>query len=167
MRFTFVHTADWQIGKPFAGFPADKIPLLREARLDAIGRIASLARSAGAQHVLVAGDAYDSPDLPDRDLRQSIERLRREEDLVWHLLPVNQDSAQAGGAGERLSLLGIPENVRLPLVPRVEMIIDGVALLHAPRTMRSSQADPTAWMDAATTSGAHIRIGLAHGSIQG
>jgi len=167
MRFTFVHTADWQIGKPFAGFPADKIPLLREARLDAIGRIASLARSAGAQHILVAGDVYDSPDLPDRDLRQSIERLRREEDLVWHLLPGNHDPAQPGGIWERLIRLGVPKNVHLQLEPRVERIADGVALLPAPLTMRSTQADPTAWMDAAATPGAQIRIGLAHGSIQG
>ena len=167
MRFTFVHTADWQIGKPFSGFPADKIPLLREARLDAIGRIASLARSAGAQHILVAGDVYDSPDLPDRDLRQSIERLRREEDLVWHLLPGNHDPAQPGGVWERLVRLGVPENVHLHLKPRVEMIADGVALLPAPLTMRSTVADPAAWMDAAATPGAQIRIGLAHGSIQG
>src|SRR5690606_17386208 len=167
MRFTFVHTADWQIGKPFAGFPADKVPLLREARLDAIGRIASLARSAGAQHILVAGDVYDSPDLPDRDLRQSIERLRREEDLVWHLLPGNHDPAQPGGIWERLIRLGVPKNVRLHLEPRVEMIADGVALLPAPLTMRSATADPTAWMDTSATPGAQIRIGLAHGSIQG
>ncbi len=167
MTFTFVHTADWQIGRPFAGFPADKMPLLREARLDAIGRIAGVARQAGAQHVLVAGDVYDGPDVPDRDLRQSIDRLGREQDVIWHLLPGNHDAAHAGGVWERLVHLGLPQNVGLHLEPRVEMIAEDVALLPAPLTSRSVSSDPTSWMNEAEAPSAQYRIGLAHGSIQG
>ena len=167
MTFTFIHTADWQIGRPFAGFAADKVPLLREARLDVIGRIAGLARQAGAEHVLVAGDVYDSPDVPDRDLRQSIERLAREQGVIWHLLPGNHDAAQVGGIWERLVHFGLPQNVRLHLEPRVAMIAEGVALLPAPLTSRALSHDPTIWMGEAETSSARYRIGLAHGSIQG
>jgi len=167
MTFTFVHTADWQIGKVFAGLPADKVPLLREARLDVIGRIARVAREAGARHVLVAGDVYDSRDIPDRDLMQSLERMRREEDVRWHLLPGNHDPAQAGGIWERIVRFGVPTNVRPHPEPRPEMIESGVALLPAPLTARTSTGDPTAWMDAAATPLARHRIGLAHGSIQG
>lgn len=167
MTFTFVHTADWQIGRPFAGFPADKVPLLREARLDVIGRIAGVARQAGAQHVLVAGDVYDGPDVPDRDLRQSIDRLGREQDVIWHLLPGNHDAAHAGGVWERLLHLGLPQNIRLHLEPRVEMIAEGVALLPAPLASRSVSNDPTSWMNEAEAPSARYRIGLAHGSIHG
>jgi len=167
MTFTFVHTADWQIGKVFGGFPADKVPLLREARLDLIGRVARVAREAGARHVLVAGDVYDSPDISDRDLSQSLDRLRREEDVSWHLLPGNHDPAQASGIWERLIRSGVPANVRLHLESRPEMIGPDVALLPAPLTARSTTGDPTAWMDTAATPLARHRIGLAHGSIQG
>ncbi|MGB3718468.1 MAG: DNA repair exonuclease, partial [Hyphomicrobiaceae bacterium] len=167
MRFTFVHTADWQIGKPFAGFPPEKAPLLRQARLDVIGRIAETARSVGAGHILVAGDVYDSPDVPERDLHQSLDKMRREEGLIWHLLPGNHDPQQAGGIWERLARIGLPGNVTLHLQPGSVTIADGVALLPAPLNGRTSSDDPTAWMDQAATPGAQYRIGLAHGSIQG
>lgn len=167
MTFTFIHTADWQIGKTFAGFPPDKVPLLREARLDIIGRVAAAARTAGARHVLVAGDVYDSRDIPDRDLLQSLERLGREQDVIWHLLSGNHDPAQPGGIWERVSRFGVPPNVRPHLEPRPEMIEDGIALLPAPLAGRTTIGDPTAWMDAAETGIARYRIGLAHGSVQG
>ncbi len=168
MTFTFVHTADWQIGKVFGGFAADKVPLLREARLAAIGRIAAVARGSGARHVLVAGDVYDSRDIPDRDLLQSLDRMRREQDVTWHLLPGNHDPAQAGGIWERLVRAGVPANVRLHLEPRPEMIDPEVALLPAPLTARTTSGDdPTTWMETAETPAARYRLGLAHGSIQG
>ena len=167
MTFTFVHTADWQIGKPFAGFPADKAPLLREARLEVIGRIAGVARTVGARHVLVAGDVYDSRDVSDRDLLQSLERMRRERDIIWHLLPGNHDPAQAGSVWERLMRTGVLDNVRPHLEPKPQNIDEGVALLPAPLKARSMSDDPTAWMDSVPTPNARYRIGLAHGSIQG
>jgi len=167
MTFTFIHTADWQIGKTFAGLPPDKVPLLREARLDIIGRVATAARTAGARHVLVAGDVYDSRDIPDRDLLQSLERLGREQDTTWHLLPGNHDPAQAGGIWERIQRFGVPTNVHLYLEPRPVMIENEVALLPAPLRGRTTTDDPTTWMNAAETPLARYRIGLAHGSIQG
>src|SRR5262245_285247 len=97
MTFTFLHTADWQIGRSFGSMPADKAALLREARLDAIDRIAEVARAAHAAHVLVAGDVYDSSAVPDRLIRQSLDRMRRNHDVCWHLLPGNHDPARPGG----------------------------------------------------------------------
>lgn len=167
MSFTFVHTADWQIGKGFGSMPSDKAPLLREARLAAIDRIARVARAEDARHVLVAGDIYDAPDVSDRDLMQALDRLRREEGLTWHLLPGNHDPAQSGGVWDRLARIGAPGNVMVHAEPRAVMITTDVALLTAPLTGRSTAADPTAWMVGAATPLATHRIGLAHGSIQG
>jgi ribosomal protein S3AE len=51
-----IHTADWQIGKPFAGIEDDyKRALVRKERIDAVDRIADVAREEGAGLVLVAG----------------------------------------------------------------------------------------------------------------
>src|SRR5687767_2843047 len=59
---TFIHTADWQLGKPFAGVESDdKRALLQHERVVAIHRIAETVRARGAQFVVVAGDLFDSP----------------------------------------------------------------------------------------------------------
>ncbi len=167
MTFTFLHTADWQIGKPFGGFASDRAAFLAEARRSAIDRITTIARANGAEHVLVAGDVYDARDIPDMDLVQSLDRMRRAQDLVWHLLPGNHDPAHPGGIWDRLVRKGVPANVRLHLEPGVVAMAPDVALLTAPLKAKTAVADPTAWMDTAETASARYRIGLAHGSIQG
>ena len=48
----FIHTADWQIGKPFRKF-GDQEPVLRQARLAAVETIGKLAVAEGVQ--LLAG----------------------------------------------------------------------------------------------------------------
>jgi DNA repair exonuclease SbcCD nuclease subunit len=167
MSFTFLHTADWQIGKVFGGFAPDRAVFLAEARRSAIDRIAAVARAEGAEHVLVAGDVYDARDIPDVDLVQSLDRMRRAQDVVWHLLPGNHDPAHPGGIWDRLVRKGVPANVRLHLEPGVTTMAPDVALLTAPLKAKTAVADPTAWMDTAETPTARYRIGLAHGSIQG
>ena len=57
-----IHTADWQIGKPY-GRVADgqKRFRLQQERLAAIGRIREAVERQQAELVLVAGDLFDSP----------------------------------------------------------------------------------------------------------
>ena len=58
----FLHTADWQIGKPFARISDEnKRALVRNARIEAIVRIGDVARETGAEFIVVAGDLFDSP----------------------------------------------------------------------------------------------------------
>ncbi len=166
MAFTFVHTADWQIGKRFGRFPAERATLLNEARLDAIARIAAEATAHGARHILVAGDVFDSEALPDRLVQTTLGRLGAHRNVTWHLLPGNHDPARPGGVWSALAHAP-PDNVRLHLEPRAVEIEPGVVLLPAPLTAKSTTADPTIWMDGATTPPGAIRIGLAHGSVQG
>ncbi|WP_375428807.1 hypothetical protein [uncultured Sphingomonas sp.] len=51
-----IHTADWQLGKPFGRLPQEVRTALHEALFDAIDRIGALARERDAAHVVVAGD---------------------------------------------------------------------------------------------------------------
>lgn len=167
MTFTFVHTADWQIGKSFGAFPGEVATVLREARLDAIDRIASVANRAGARHVLVAGDVYEA-ELPSRVLlQQPMERMRAHKALTWHLLPGNHDPDRPGGLWDRLAADALPANVRLWRRAAPAEIEPGVAILPAPLHARATSADLTSWMDDAPTPPGALRIGLAHGSIQG
>ncbi len=57
----FLHTADWQLGKPYARVTdPDKRSQLRRERYSAIGRLGDVARLQGAAFVVVAGDLFDT-----------------------------------------------------------------------------------------------------------
>jgi DNA repair exonuclease SbcCD nuclease subunit len=167
MSFKFIHTADWQIDKPFGTIGAEKAAVLRQARLDVIGRIAGAARERGIAHVLVAGDVFDSSTAPVEVARRLMAALKAQGGIHWHLLPGNHDPAQAKGVWDRVAAAGAPGNVTLHLAPAIAEIAPGVALLPAPLTQKAMATDPTAWMDRAETAPGVIRIGLAHGSVQG
>jgi DNA repair exonuclease SbcCD nuclease subunit len=165
--FTFVHTADWQIGKGFRQFAADAAAQLRAARLNAIDRVADVAIDVSAAHVLVAGDVFDSELVVDTVLRQALARMANYARLNWHLLPGNHDPARGGGLWERLSRLGVPSNVMLHTAFVPCRLAEGVTLLPAPLFTKQMASDPTAWMDQADCPDGDIRIGLAHGSVRG
>ena len=59
MPVRLLHTADWQLGRSFAGIGGDAAALLREARFEAVRKIAGLATQHEVDAVLVAGDAFD------------------------------------------------------------------------------------------------------------
>jgi DNA repair exonuclease SbcCD nuclease subunit len=167
MAFIVLHTSDWHIAKPFGQFAPDVAGVLRQARLAACDRLAAVARDGGARHVLVAGDVFDRPSLADRDLRAALVRLQAHADISWHIIPGNHDPATRGGVWERIARLGLPANVVAHLEPRPVEIEPRCWLLPAPLTSRATSTDPTAWMDAAATPEGDLRIGLAHGSVQG
>ena len=72
----FLHTADWQIGKPYLSVEDDrKRILLQQERLQAIGRIGEVARSHAVSFVLVAGDLFDSPTVPNAAVMEVMEAI--------------------------------------------------------------------------------------------
>lgn len=167
MRFSFIHTADWQIGKQFGGLDARLAGRLEEARLDVIDRIAAVAEQHGARHVLVAGDVYDAPDLKERTLRQPLTRMAQHAGLTWVLLPGNHDTAGPGSIWSRVHRHSPAGNIVIADSAVAMEIAPGVALLPAPLTAKATLRDPTAWMDEAVTDSARLRIGLAHGAVHG
>ena len=167
MTIRFIHTADWHIGKPFRNLPADLAGELSAARLDAIARIAAIARARNASHVLVAGDVFDSDLLEAVVIRRALERMAREVGVVWILLPGNHDPARPGGLWDRIARMGAPENVTVILRPEPIVFQRDAMLLPAPLTSKNPGRDPTFWMDSAATPDGLVRIGLGHGSVQG
>ena len=97
MTIKLVHTSDWQIGKVFRFADNAVMGLIQEARLGAISRIGGIARTHGAGHVLVAGDAYDMEALSPRSLNQPLERMQNFPNVNWHLLPGNYDPHHPNG----------------------------------------------------------------------
>ena len=158
-----IHSADWQLGRPFGRLPQDVQSALSEARLDAIDRIGVAAAATGAAHVLVAGDVFDNVDPGDRVVMQAMARMERA-GATWWLMPGNHDHARAGGLWSRVRRRA-PGNVRVVDTPQPVELEEGAWLLPAPLEHRKTTADPTgAFVDMATPPGA-LRIGLAHGSI--
>jgi DNA repair exonuclease SbcCD nuclease subunit len=158
-----IHTADWQLGKPFGRFPAEVRGALAEARLDAVDGIAAAAISAGAAHILVAGDIFDSAEPGDRIVMQAMSRMERAP-ATWWLMPGNHDHARAGGLWSRVRGRA-PFNVRVVDTPEPIEIEEGAWLLPVPLMHRKTSSDPTAAMVGMATPPGALRIGLAHGSI--
>ncbi|MGJ0535168.1 metallophosphoesterase family protein [Methylocystis sp.] len=160
----FIHTADWQIGKVFKQF-GSKEEALRQARLAAIERLGTLARSHGASHILVAGDIYDNEAPNVITLRAPIERMKPFTDIHWHLLPGNHDPHRPEGLWNRVAQLGLPPHIHVHLKPEPIPLSDGAFLLPSPLLRKSEYSDLTDWMDSAATPPGALRIGLAHGGV--
>ncbi len=163
-----LHTADWQIGKLYGAFEPADAALLAEARFEAVERLAARAAAERVDMVLVAGDVFDVQGVSDR----TIHRLFNATAAFagpWVMIPGNHDAALAESVWTRAQRLGaIPASVHACLEP-VPLLLDaiGVALLPAPLTQRHTYADLTAWFDGADTPAGLLRIGLAHGSVEG
>lgn len=164
MNMRIIHTADWQLGKPFGRFDDDVRAALSEARFDAIDAIGRLAAEEQVNHVLVAGDVFDTEGPEDRVIVQAVSRMARFP-CRWWLLPGNHDFARNGGLWDRVRAKGLP-NLTVLAAPVPHEMEPGVWLLPAPLEHRHQLEDPTEQFDAMETPGARLRIGLAHGSIR-
>ncbi len=162
----FIHTADWQIGKPFRNF-GEKEVVLRQARLSAIEAIGRLAEHEAAPNILVAGDLYDTDSPGQKTLLEPLERMRRFSGVSWHVIPGNHDPHRGQGLWDRVRAAGLPANVHLHLTPESIQLSAEAALLPGPLRRKTEPSDLTEWMDSAATALGLIRIGLAHGSITG
>lgn len=158
-----VHTADWQLGKPFGRFPEDVRAALAEARLDVIDTIGTLAIERKAGHVLVAGDVFDNLDPGDRILVQALSRMGKV-GVQWWLMPGNHDHARADGLWSRVRAKA-PANVHVLDTAEAVELEEGVWLLPAPLEHRRTRDDPTSYFSDMATPAGTTRIGLAHGSI--
>lgn len=160
----FIHTADWQLGKPFARFDPEVRAALAEARFDVVNAIGKLAAENSAAHVLVAGDIFDTDGPSDRTIVQAVSRMQRQA-CHWWLLPGNHDCARNGGLWDRVRAKSVPNITVVDQCAPVE-IESGAWLLPAPLAHRHNLDDPTTIFDAMATPDAALRIGLAHGSIR-
>jgi DNA repair exonuclease SbcCD nuclease subunit len=98
---------------------------------------------------------------------EPLERMRHFPKVSWHIISGNHDPHRGNGLWDRVRAAGLPDNVKLHLVPEIVALSDDAALLPAPMRRRSEYADLTEWMDNAATAPGVCRIGLAHGSIAG
>lgn len=163
-----LHTADWQIGKCYGQFEPDEAALLAEARFNAIERLATLAQERQVHLVLVAGDVFDAQGVADKTIHRLFHAMRGYTG-PWALLPGNHDAGLAESVWTRATRLkAIPDNVHVCLKPEPLLLEAlGAAILPAPLTQRHTYTDLTEWFGGADTPAGMVRIGLAHGCVQG
>lgn len=164
----FLHTADWQIGRQFATLSPENAPILANARILVVERLAALATAQRVDAVLVAGDVFDAQTVSDRTIRRLFNALAGFAG-PWLLLPGNHDAALAESVWTRAHHLNaVPANAHLMLAPELRVFeAQGFAVLPAPLTQRHTHNDLTEWFDRAETPPHLLRIALAHGSVQG
>ena len=172
MSITFLHTADWHVGKPFAGIQdPDKRVLVRQERLEAIRRLGEVARDRGAAFILVAGDLFDSP-RPTRADVASLCAAVQSIGLPVVAIPGNHDHAGEGSVWHQ----DFFQNLAKSQAPNLRVVLDatpidlhGVALFPCPLARRHEATDTTSWLRDPALFEAHAgpRVVLAHGSVQG
>jgi DNA repair exonuclease SbcCD nuclease subunit len=174
MPVTFLHTADWQLGKPYARVAdVTKRSRLQNERFECLKRIGDAARDHQAAFVLVAGDLFDSPSPVNATVARACEAIGRMNVPVL-VMPGNHDHGGPGSLWEQPFFVSQREqlapNLRVLLTPE-PVILDHAVVFPAPLLRRQDNADPTIWIRTAFES-ADLppdlpRIVLAHGSVQG
>jgi DNA repair exonuclease SbcCD nuclease subunit len=166
----FIHSSDLQIGKAFAFLGPDVAVLLQNTRQEAVTRLGEIAVAHAAFTVLLAGDIFDKEQLSNVTIAKPIEIMRRFSRITWHLMPGNHDHVRENGLWDRLIRMQLPANVRLHTTPGAVQIADDAALVYllpAPLRHTSNVGDLTSYMDNEATPDGALRIGMAHGSVQG
>ena len=169
----FLHTADWQIGKPFAGIRDEhKRSLVQHARVEAIKRIGVVAREASVDFVVVAGDLFDSPSA-DRSTVSAACSAVGQMGLPVFAIPGNHDHGGPGSVWEqdffKREQSALAPNLTVLLEP-APFECDSAVLLPCPLLRRSVSLDLTEWLRSPDVFSAlstdKPRIVLAHGSTQ-
>lgn len=170
---TFLHTADWQLGKPFGSVDdPDKQAQLRKERIDVIQRIGRVARENSATFILVAGDMFDSSRPSQSTIVSAcsaIGQLR----IPVYVIPGNHDHGGPGSLWEsdffRTQCADLAPNFHY-LLEREPRSVPGAVIFPCPLGRRHEMLDPTDWLRSMPDLGEWDpdlpRIVLAHGTVQ-
>lgn len=170
----FLHSADWQLGKPFGSLEDDaKRHRLKQERLDVIGRLAKLVQETDSAFVVVAGDLFDSPHVTKATVSAACAALGALKVPVL-AIPGNHDHGGPGSLWEqeffRREQHHLAPNLRVLLEPK-PVVLETAILFPAPLLRRHEPGNPVAWIREAARDpdlpDSLPRIVLAHGTVQG
>jgi DNA repair exonuclease SbcCD nuclease subunit len=170
-NMTFLHTADWQLGKPFARIEDEqKRALVRQERIHVLTRIGVHAQEQRAEFILVAGDLFDSPS-PDKAIVSATCAAIGGLKVPVYAIPGNHDHGGPGSVWEQPFFI----HERQALAPNLTLLLkaealelDSVVLFPCPLLHRHETGDTTAWIRSTDFSafGTKTRIVMAHGTVQ-
>ena len=170
LMITFIHTADWQLGKPFAGVQdVAKRALIQQERIECLRRIRDVAAEKSARFVLVAGDLFDSP-TPTKTVVAQALGVIGEFPVPVYAIPGNHDHGGIGSLWEQ-PFFTSEHRTRAPnlhvLLDRQPVERDDAVIIPCPLLRRQQTTDPAAWVRELDLSawGEKPRIVIAHGSV--
>ncbi|WP_255003271.1 exonuclease SbcCD subunit D [Cyanobium sp. HWJ4-Hawea] len=168
-----LHSADWQIGKPYARvLDPDKRARLRQVRFAAIGRLAELVQSQGADLVVVAGDLFDSPTPNSADVSAVCAAIGKIACPVL-AIPGNHDHGAPGSVWHSPFFQAERQRRAENLTVLLELSpfeVAGAVVLPCPLLRRNDSSDPCGWLHSLDWQGLPAdkpRLVLAHGSVHG
>ena len=173
MTTRFLHTADWQLGKPFAGIDdPQKRALVQQERIQVIRRIGDVARTHQVEFIVVAGDLFDSSTASKATVSAACSAIGQLGIPVL-AIPGNHDHGGPGGLWDQgffqREHASLAPNLRILLKPE-PVELDSSWIFPCPLLRRAESTDTTVWLrrpDAlAGCSSDKARIVLAHGSTQ-
>ncbi|WP_045213197.1 metallophosphoesterase family protein [Desulfonatronovibrio magnus] len=173
MSVKFIHTADWQIGKPFARIEDDnKRFLVQNQRIKTIESIAAEVEKTNASFVVVAGDLFDSNTADKPTVSAACSAIGKIKVPVI-AIPGNHDHGGPGSVWQQDYFLQEKEQLAPNLTVLLEyepFEIDDVVIFPCPLLRRHESQDCTAWLrddHIFQSFQGKTRLVLAHGSVHG
>ena len=167
----FIHTADWQIGKPFLQTKDEQKRFkLRQERINAISRIRDTVRMEQSQFVVIAGDLFDLPTPSTPTFTEVLEEIGKINVPIL-VIPGNHDHGALGTVWHTDDF----NKYQKQLAPNLMILLESkpvelkdAIILPCPLLRKQDNIDPTLWLrnfNWETISSSKPRIVLAHGGV--
>ena len=152
MSLTLLHTADWQLGKPFGSLQDEaKRHRLQDQRLRTVRAMAATIDQTQASLLLVAGDLFDSPHVTKATISSACAAIGSLRIPVF-VIPGNHDHGGPDSLWEQEFFLResrqLAPNLQL-LLEAAPLVTEHAVLLPAPLLRRHEPGDPAAWIRSA------------------
>ncbi len=167
----FIHTADWQIGKPYLQIKDEQKRFkLKQERFNAIERIKAAVELHASEFVLVAGDLFDSPTPTLTNVTEILEIIGSM-NIPVIVIPGNHDHGALGSIWHNAEFKNYKDQIASNLIISLDnqpIELETAVILPCPLLRNKDNIDPTQWVKSInwkTLNHFKARIILAHGAI--
>lgn len=172
MDVRIVHTADNHLGKRFKGrYTAATQERLVNERFEALQRVVLTANQRQSHFLVVAGDLFDSINLPLKDIKQAISILKDFDGEDVLVLPGNHDFFEAGTntLWKKFADLASDNVTILNDCRPVEYTVgeQKIVFYPCPCTSKHSAINAIGWITSEKIDPMALNIGIAHGNVEG
>lgn len=170
MEIKIFHTADLHLGMRFAGYPDVQDELIN-ARHETLENMVEIANQESCTLFVMAGDLFDRTTLNVKDISMAARTLNEFEGELVIILPGNHDyythdsklwNEFSKHAGDRILILKNPD------IYDLNKYHLKIKIYAAPCSAKHSNENMIKWDNSReSTENDSIKIGLAHGSLEG